>query len=153
MLWPHIIVFLPHFLHDSWRKIFLTLYSINWLYFIVWLPLFFEILGNMCVVIICVPVDDVINFKISLIIRFLIKRFCYLTKMWKQKFKYLLRAFQSAVLQIEKALINERFTCFKIIHKLSHSNYLKFCSNLPVKFAIFLKNSLLFSSFYCLFCS
>ena len=32
-----------------------------------------------------------------------------------------------------------------------HSNYLKFCSNWPVKFAIFLKSSLLFNSFYCLF--
>ena len=42
--------------------------------------------------------------------------------------------------------------CFKNILKISHSNYLKFCTNLPVKLAVFLKSSLLFNSFYCLFC-
>ena len=31
-----------------------------------------------------------------------------------------------------------------------HSNYLLFCSSLPMKIAIFLKRSLLFNSFYCL---
>ena len=36
-------------------------------------------------------------------------------------------------------------TCFKYILKFLRSNYLKFCSNLPVKFAIFLKSSLRFS--------
>ena len=39
--------------HDFWRKIFLLLYSINWLNFIVWLPLLCEILGNMCIIIFC----------------------------------------------------------------------------------------------------
>ena len=32
---------------------------------IVWLPLFLEMLGNMCIVIICFPVGDVINFEIN----------------------------------------------------------------------------------------
>ena len=33
---------------------------------------------------------------------------------------------------------------------ISHSNYLQFSSNLPVKFAIFLKSSPLFIIFHCL---
>ena len=43
-------------------------------------------------------------------------------------------------------------TCFESILKISLSNYLWFCSNLTMKFAIFLKSSLYFKSFYCLFC-
>ena len=46
------LVSLPHFLDNFWRKIFL-LYSINWPSFIVWLPLLREILGNMCIAIVC----------------------------------------------------------------------------------------------------
>ena len=42
----------PHSVYDFWRKMFL-LYSINWPIFIVWLPLFFEILGNMSITIVC----------------------------------------------------------------------------------------------------
>ena len=53
-------------------------------------------------------------------------------------------------MQIEKALINGRLR-FKSILKISHSNYALFSINLPVKFAIFLKSSLVFKSFYCLF--
>ena len=41
--------------------------------------------------------------------------------------------------------------CFKSILKNSHSKYVSFSSNLHVKFAIFLKSSLLFNCFYCLF--
>ena len=41
------LVSLPHFLHNFWRKIFL-LPS-----FIVWLPLLHEILGNVCIAIVC----------------------------------------------------------------------------------------------------
>ena len=41
-------------------------------------------------------------------------------------------------MQIEKPLINDR-TFFKNTLKISHSNYLLFFSNLPVKFTIFLK--------------
>ena len=40
---------------------------------------------------------------------------------------------------------------FKGIWEILYSNYLLFCSNLSMKFAIFLKSSLLFNSFYCLF--
>ena len=39
----------PHFAYDFSRKMFLMLQSINWLNFIVWLPLLLEILGNMCI--------------------------------------------------------------------------------------------------------
>ena len=38
---------LPHFLYDSWKNIFLTLYSINWPNFTFWLPLLFEMLGTV----------------------------------------------------------------------------------------------------------
>ena len=51
--------------------------SINWPNFIVWLPLRLEILGNMCNVIICFPVCDVVNFDINL--NFLSKPFSYIT--------------------------------------------------------------------------
>ena len=54
-------------------------------------------------------------------------------------------------MQVEKALINDRLPFFKSILKTLHYNYALFCSNLPVKFAIFLNSSLLFNSFYCLF--
>ena len=40
------IVSTPHFVYDFSRKMFLTLYSINWPNFIDWLPLLLEILGN-----------------------------------------------------------------------------------------------------------
>ena len=63
------LVSLPHFLHNFFRKIFLMLYSVNRPNLIVSLPLILEILGNMCIVIICFPVYDIINF------RFFIKSF------------------------------------------------------------------------------
>ena len=40
------------------RKMFLLLYSINWLNLIAWLPLLVKILGNMCIIIIYSPVCD-----------------------------------------------------------------------------------------------
>ena len=43
----------PHFVNDFSRKMFLILNSINGLNFIVWLPLLLEILGNMCIAIVC----------------------------------------------------------------------------------------------------
>ena len=58
--------------------------------------------------------------------------------------------FKGTVMQIEKALINDGLSVSKGILKISHS-YLKFCSNLPIKF-ILLKGNLHFNSFYCLFC-
>ena len=60
------------------KKLFLMLHSINWPNFIVWWSLLLEILGNMCIAIICFPGCDVINSKINLI--FLIKPFLYMTK-------------------------------------------------------------------------
>ena len=83
-----------HFLYDFSTKMlcpinvmFLMLCSINWPNFIVWFPLFLEILGNMCIAIVCWPGCDVINFNINLI--FLIKLFLYMTKMSRQKLKHL----------------------------------------------------------------
>ena len=40
------LVSVHHFLHGFWRKIFLLLCSVAWPNFIVWLPLFREMLGN-----------------------------------------------------------------------------------------------------------
>ena len=59
----------------------------SWSNFIVWLLLPLEILGNMCITIVCEPRCDVIKFEINLI--FLIKPFCYMTKKSRQKLKYL----------------------------------------------------------------
>ena len=57
---------------------FLLTYSITWLNFVVWLSLLLEMLGNMCIAIVCFPGCDVINFGINYI--FLIKPFFYMTK-------------------------------------------------------------------------
>ena len=46
------IVSPAHFAYDFSTKMFL-LYSINWPNFIAWLPLLLEILGNMCIAIVC----------------------------------------------------------------------------------------------------
>ena len=84
MLLPHIKLYwkakggleldsLAHLLHDFWRKRFLLLYCMTWPNIIVWLPLLREILGNMCIVIVCWPGCDAINVEINLI--FLIKLF------------------------------------------------------------------------------
>ena len=59
------IVSPSHFVYDFLRKFFL-LYSINWPNFIVSLPLFLEILGNMCIAIIIFPIEDFIHFEINL---------------------------------------------------------------------------------------
>ena len=71
------LVFPPHFVYDISRKIFLMLHFSNKLNFIVWslIPLLLEILGNMCIIIISVLVDDVIHFESCLI-----KSFSQLTK-------------------------------------------------------------------------
>ena len=42
-----------HSLYDFSTKMFLMLDSINWANFIVWFPLILEILGNMCIGIVC----------------------------------------------------------------------------------------------------
>ena len=77
----------PHFMYDFLRKMFFMLHSVNWPTFIAWLFLLLEILGNMCIAIVCFPDCDVINFEINLI--FLIRLFFSLTKKSRQKFKYL----------------------------------------------------------------
>ena len=81
------IVSPPYFVYDFSTKVFLMLYSINWPNFIIWLPLLLEILGNMCIEIVCLAVCDLINFEINLI--FLIKSFLEMTKKLRQKLKYL----------------------------------------------------------------
>ena len=47
------IVSAAHFVDDFLAKLFLKLHSINWPDFIVLLPLCLEILGNMCIAIVC----------------------------------------------------------------------------------------------------
>ena len=60
---------------------------INWPNFIVCFPLLCEIMGNICIAIVCKPGCDVMNFEVSLI--FLIKPFfLHGQKSW-QKLKYL----------------------------------------------------------------
>ena len=60
------LVSLPNFPHDFQRKIFHTLYSINSSKFIVWFPFVRKILGNLCIVIVCYPGCDVIDFATNL---------------------------------------------------------------------------------------
>ena len=55
----------PYFVYDFSRKIFLTSYSINWPNFIAWLPLLLEILGNMFIIVICLPACDVKILKLT----------------------------------------------------------------------------------------
>ena len=57
------LVSLPHFLHNIWRKVFVTLYPINCPNLILWLRLALEILSKMCIVITCFPVFDAIKFE------------------------------------------------------------------------------------------
>ena len=78
------IVSPPHFLYVS-RKILLVLYSTNWRNF--WLPLLLELLDSVCIIIVCFPRCDVINFEIKLIL--LIKQFFYLTKTSRQNLNIL----------------------------------------------------------------
>ena len=77
------LVHLPYFLHNFWRKIFLTLYYINWSNFIAWLLLLLEMLGNMCIITGCFPSCNSANFEINL--RFLITSFSGMTKTVKTK--------------------------------------------------------------------
>ena len=71
------LAFPPHFMNCSLRKILLMLYSVYWSDFIVYLPLLLEILDNMCIVISCCSVCDVITFEINH--SFPIKSFFYIT--------------------------------------------------------------------------
>ena len=78
------LVSLHHFLHNFWRKKFLKLNSINWPNFMADCLYFqIEILGNICIAIICVSLYDVINFEISL--NFLDNHFCLMNKKIRKK--------------------------------------------------------------------
>ena len=81
------IVSLAHFVYNFSTKMFHKLYSINRPNLIACLPLLLEILGNMCIAIVCKLGCYVKNFKITLI--FLIRAFLYMIKKSRQKVKYL----------------------------------------------------------------
>ena len=53
------------FLYEFSTKIFPILYSILWPNFIVWLALLLQILGNVHIALVSLPVDDIINFEID----------------------------------------------------------------------------------------
>ena len=57
------LVYLPHFGHNFWRKMFLSIYSINWPNSVVWLPFLCEIIGNICIAIVCKPGQKVATKK------------------------------------------------------------------------------------------
>ena len=65
------------------------LYSINWPNFIAWLSLLVDILGKRCIIIICFPICNDMNFEINL--RFLIRPFSYIIEKSEQKTKYFQR--------------------------------------------------------------
>ena len=79
----------PHFVYDFQERCFscyILLIGQN----IAWLPwLLVEILVNMCIVIICFPGCDVINFEINHILLIKPFLFLYMSKNSRQKFKYL----------------------------------------------------------------
>ena len=77
----------PQFGCDFSRKMLLMLYSINLPTLIVWLPLVFEILCNICVAIVFFPCCYVLNFKMNLI--FPVKLFFCMNKKSRQEFEYL----------------------------------------------------------------
>ena len=68
-----------------------------------------------------------------------------------KSWNHFLPEFKGTVMQIKKSTDKWLLMCFKSILKISHSNYASFCTNLPIKFVIFWKSYLLFSSFYCFF--
>ena len=76
------LVSMIYFLHDFEEKCFLRYILLTDQ---VSLPLVLEILGDMCIVIICCPDCNVINFGINL--NFLIRPFFFITKKSRQKCK------------------------------------------------------------------
>ena len=90
-------LFPPHFVHDSSRKMFPMLHSINWQISIAWLPLLLEILDNMSITIVIWSGCDAIKFENNLIL--LIKSFKYLENrksFWgetKKHFSFFLKDF------------------------------------------------------------
>ena len=81
------IVSPPHFVYDFSKKMFFTLYFISWPHLIVWLPLLLDILGKMCIAIVCYPGCDAVGFEIKR--PFLIKPFFFMKKTLRQKIIYL----------------------------------------------------------------
>ena len=69
---------MPYFLHNFKGKLFLLLYPINRPSLIVRLSLLYEILGNMCIAIVCEPGCYVMDFEVKLI--FLINPFSCMAK-------------------------------------------------------------------------
>ena len=71
------IVSPTNLVYNFLRKMFLMLYSMNWPNAIVLLLLLLEVLGNVCIAIVCFPRWDVIYFKINLIV--IIRLFLFMT--------------------------------------------------------------------------
>ena len=103
-----VLVSPSYFGHNFSRKMFLMLHCINWPNFIVWLLILLEILGNMCIMIVCWRGCDIIKFEINLI--YLINTFCFMTKKSRQKLKYL---------ENEKSFLGEIKSIFIIFKGLS----------------------------------
>ena len=80
---PHHIFPTPYFPCGFLRKIFLILYSVNLPNLIAWLLLHFEILGIICIKVICFSVSDTIHFELDF--NFPFKSFFYMTKTFRTK--------------------------------------------------------------------
>ena len=63
-----------------------SVFTINWLNFIVWLRFPLEVSDNMCIALVCFPVCDVINFEMNLMV--LIKPIFLHDQKIKTKCKY-----------------------------------------------------------------
>ena len=83
------------------------LFSINWSNFIVWLPLFLGILGNMCIAIVCCPLTV---YKFELHLSSLNKPFFYITK----------KSGKNPNISRTKKLFNMKLEAYFIIFKGHH---------------------------------
>ena len=81
------IVSPAHFVYFFHQKCFSCCILLTDQISLFWLPLLLEILGNMCIAIVCEQGCDVKNFRINLI--FLIKPFLYMNRKSRQELKYL----------------------------------------------------------------
>ena len=90
---------------------FVMSYFVNWPSFVVWWPFLLEILGNMCIAIVCFPSCDVIEINLL----FLIKSFFYMVKKSRQKFKHFEKekSFQSEINPIFHHFVRD-FSCQKL---------------------------------------
>ena len=113
---------------------FLMLYSVNWPHFVAWLSLLLEMLGKLCIAIVCFPGCDVIRFEINLI--FLIKSFYYTTKKSRQRFEYLEneKGFQGDI----KSIFYQVFSCQKLSKKCAFN--VDVCFTWIIAFWIILRN-------------